>query len=109
LGYQRQELGRKLYNEREELNEITTKYRDTSKFEVIALTHEKIEPGMAELKKHPILNAYHILGIPGTIEYYGTREQPFVIITDRQHKIIFSVQGNMLHTPRFMNNYLKTL
>ncbi|HEX8608442.1 MAG TPA: hypothetical protein VF679_07380 [Pedobacter sp.] len=92
-----------------EVNEVLTKYKDPEKFEILAVTHHSIDEATRALSKSPIVNTRHILAAGDVNQAYETGNRPVLVLTDKSHKILYSITGSATMTPRILNNTLKEI
>ncbi len=90
-----------------EINDITSAYADPSKLEVVAITQHSFDVGATALKKSPILNARHIFDASDINAAYNTGDRPLILLTNKDHKIIYAMAQHAAITPWMLNKLLK--
>ncbi len=75
--------------------------------QVIAITNSPFDVAAESLKKSPILNARHVFEGSDITDAYQTDNRPVIVMTDKAHKILFSVNNNAAVTPWMLNKLLK--
>ncbi|MES2828759.1 MAG: hypothetical protein V4687_11400 [Bacteroidota bacterium] len=91
------------------LNDVLLKYKNPEKFRILVVTHHSYDEAAEALKVSPIVNDQHIYNASQITEAYETRNRPHIIMTDQNHKIIYSVTDNAMSTPRTVDKFLKAL
>lgn len=94
-------------NEYFEINELISTYYNPDKLQIIAITNAPFDVAADELKKSPILNARHVFEGSYVTAGYQTENKPVIVMTDKAHKIIFSVAYNTGVTTWMLNKLLK--
>ncbi|MES2427891.1 MAG: hypothetical protein V4560_13010 [Bacteroidota bacterium] len=90
-----------------EINAVISNYYDPNKLQVLAITHAPFDVAAEALKKNPILNAYNIFEASYITDDYQTDNRPAIIMTDKNHKIVFSIAGHAAISPWMLNKLLK--
>ena len=90
-----------------EINDVISTYYDPNKIQVLAITHASFVEAADALKKSPILNAHNIFEASYITDDYQTDNRPAIIMTDKNHKIIFSLAGHAALSPWMLNKLLK--
>lgn len=91
------------------VNEVLFKYKDPNKLEILTITPHQIEAASKALAKNPIVNTQHIVDARAVTADYGTENKPIIVLTDKSHKIIYSVMGNASMTPRLLDKFLREI
>lgn len=91
----------------QEINDITSAYADPSQLEIMAITHHPFDVGAMALKKSPILNAHHIFDGSDVNSKYDTGDRPLIILTNKEHRIIYAMAQHAAITPWMLNKLLK--
>ena len=92
-----------------EVNEVLNKFKNPEKLEILAITHHLPEHAATALNRNPIVNTRHLLDAGDINKGYETDNQPLIILTDQNHKILYAATGNATITPRILNNTLKEI
>ncbi|GAB3924797.1 hypothetical protein GCM10028827_13340 [Mucilaginibacter myungsuensis] len=92
-----------------EHNDVISRYVGKEKFEVYAVTKYSRQRAFDALRTTPILNAHHIFDATDLLAIYAPDDRPLIIVTDKNHKITYSVTNNLGITPRILNGLLKAL
>jgi hypothetical protein len=95
------------HDEYREVNDVISTYYNPDKLQVIAVTNAPFDLAADELKKNPILNARHVFEGSYVTDEYQTDNRPVIIMTDKAHKILFSVKNNTAVTNWMLNKLLK--
>jgi hypothetical protein len=95
------------HDEYHEINDIISTYYNPDKLQVIAITNSPFDVAADELKKSPILNARNVFEGSHVTDDYQTENRPVIIMTDKAHKILFSVKNNTGVTNWMLNKLLK--
>ncbi|MBC7398851.1 MAG: hypothetical protein H7289_02815 [Mucilaginibacter sp.] len=74
---------------------------------MIAITNSPFDVAADELKKSPILNARNVFEGGFIASVYQTDNRPVIVMTDKAHKILFSVANNTAVTTWMLNKLLK--
>jgi hypothetical protein len=93
----------------EEVNEVLEKFKNPEKLQIIAITHHSVDDATRALAKSPIVNTRHILNAEDVNQAYETENRPVIVLTDKMHKIVYSIKNNATMTPRILNNTLKEI
>ncbi|MES2456067.1 MAG: hypothetical protein V4594_11015 [Bacteroidota bacterium] len=93
----------------EKVNYVLSTYKDPSKLEIIAITHHSFDEAAEALKKNPIVNTRHIYDVPDITAAYRTGNRPVIVVTDKSHKITYSMSDQAEMTPRTLYKLLKEL
>jgi len=91
------------------VNEVLSTYMNPDKLEILAITHHTAEQATAALKKNPIVNTRHIVDASNVTSAYGSNNRPIIVLTDKSHKIIYSITDNAMMTPRILDRTLKKM
>lgn len=96
-------------NFNESLNDVLNTYKIPGKIEILAITHHPAGRAAEALVKNPIINTQHILNASDITKAYKTENDFVVVLTDKNHKILYSVRGSAVMTPRQFDKHLKTM
>lgn len=91
------------------INDVLSTYFNPDKLEILTITHHPIEVASAALKKNPIVNTQHIVDAGKITAAYETGNRPVIVLTDKDHKIVYSITNNAMMTPRILNKIFKEL
>ncbi|MHA4893645.1 hypothetical protein ACXZ1K_02745 [Pedobacter sp. PWIIR3] len=92
-----------------QLNEVFETYRNPDKFEILVVNNLPTEQALRLLEKSPIVNTRLILNAQDVINAYQTKNNMLVLLTDQNHKILYSATSSAEMTPRQLNGYLKAM
>jgi hypothetical protein len=92
-----------------QINDAIANNIDNNKFEVFAITGLDYASAKAAQKQMPILNAHHIIDAQDLINFYETKGDATVVVTNLQHQIIYAARSGPAMTPRTLNKLLKAL
>jgi hypothetical protein len=90
-----------------DVNEIISTYYNPDKLQVIAITNAPFDVAADALKKSPILNARNVFEGGYVTDDYQTENRPIIVVTDKAHKILFSIKNNTGVTNWMLNKLLK--
>jgi len=91
------------------INDAIANNIDNNKFEVFAITGLDYASAKAAQKQMPILNAHHIIDAQDLINFYETKGDATVVVTNLLHQIIYAARSGPAMTPRTLNKLLKAL
>ena len=91
------------------VNEVLLKHKDPTKLEILTITPHNIDQASKGLAKNPIINTSHIIDARTVIADYETENRPTIVLTDKSHKIVFSVVNNVDMTARTLDKLLKQI
>lgn len=89
------------------INEVLSNYMDPEKLEILTITHHPFEAAFIGLNKNPIVNTEHVYDAAVVTEGYQTENKPTIVMTDKNHKILYAITWNAMITPRILNTLLK--
>ncbi len=101
--------GSGLINGYSTVNEVTEKYLNPEKLQIITITNHNINDAREALDKSPIINNRHILNAGSLTAAYKTDNRPLIVLTDRNHKILYAIRETAEITPRTLNRLLKEI
>ncbi|RZK73035.1 MAG: hypothetical protein EOO85_18220 [Pedobacter sp.] len=93
----------------ERLNNVLSDFKIPGKIEILSITHHPAGRAAEALLKNPIVNTQHILDAQDVIKEYKTENELTVVLTDANHKILYSAKGSAAVTPRQFNKHLKAM
>lgn len=99
----------KTTNDYAAVNAALSKYINPEKLQVLTITHHTVEHAMKALARNPIVNTQHIVEAGDIARAYETDGRPVLVLTDKDHKIIYSVTGAPVMTPWMLKTRLKEL
>ncbi|MDB5003598.1 MAG: hypothetical protein JWQ34_1823 [Mucilaginibacter sp.] len=94
-------------NQYHAVNDVISTYYNPDKLQVIAITDSPFDVAAEALKKSPILNARNVFEASGITDAYQTDNRPVIVMTDKAHKILFSISNNAGVTVWMLNKLLK--
>jgi hypothetical protein len=91
------------------INEVLAMYFNPDKLEILTITHHPMDVAKEVLSKNPIVNTQHIVDAGDVTNIYETDNRPVIVLTDKNHKIVYSITNNMMMTPRILYKTLKKI
>jgi len=88
------------------VNEVLRRFMNPDKLAIITVTNHDVERANEALKKNPIVNTQHIIAASDIIKEFAIN-RPVILLTDINHKILYSVTNNAEMTPRTLFFMLK--
>lgn len=91
------------------INEVLSLYFNPDKLEILTITNHPMDLAKDVLSKNPIVNTQHIVDAGEIINAYETDNRPVIVLTDKNHKILYSVINNAMVTPHVLYKTLKKI
>jgi hypothetical protein len=91
------------------VNEVLSMYFNPDKLEILTITQHPMDVAKEALRKNPIVNTQHIVDAGDIINEYETGNRPIIVLTDKNHKILYSVTNNAMVTPRILYKTFKEI
>jgi len=91
------------------LNNVLSDYKIPGKIEILAITHHPAGRAAQALVNNPIVNTQHILDAEDLVNEYKTENDLTFVLTDSNHKILYSAKGSAAMTPRQFDKHLKAM
>lgn len=91
------------------VNEVLSMYFNPDKLEILTITHHPMDIAKEALMKNPIVNTQHIVDAGAVTSAYETENRPVIVLTDKNHKIVYSITNNAMMTPRILYKTLKKI
>ncbi|TCD00513.1 hypothetical protein [Pedobacter psychroterrae] len=98
-----------LPNSYSQVNEVLLKYKNPEKLKILTITHHSVEHVSTALAKNPIVNDRHILDATAITDSYETGNRPIIVLTDKSHKIVYSIRDNAIMTPRLLDKLFREI
>lgn len=92
-----------------QLNEVFETYKNPDKLQVLVVNNLPPDQASKLLETSPIVNTKLILGAQEVNDAYQTKNDMLILLTDQNHKILYSAKSSAEMTPRQLNNYLKAM
>ena len=81
------------------VNDVLRRFINQEKLAIMTVTSHSVEQANVALKKSPIINTQHIIAATDIIKEFEIK-RPVILITDTDHKILYSVTNNAEMTAR---------
>jgi hypothetical protein len=91
------------------VNEVLSMYYNPDKLEILTITHHPADVAKEALMKNPIVNTQHIVDAGAVTSAYETENRPVIVLTDKNHKIVYSITNNAMMTPRILYKTFKEI
>ena len=90
------------------VNDVLKRFIHKDQLAVLTVTNHSVEQANAALKKNPIINTQHIIAASDIVKELEIK-RPVILITDLNHKILYSITNNAELTARTLFFTLKDM